>query len=104
VKVPKGADDIHVIFYGTESGLNAVLWAPWFSLRTSSSLARIIESGTFMGDADTGEIFLNFFMDKSIFPFAGVDLAPFLGKQGDSVVCWYQWGGLVVLDFGPHHL
>jgi hypothetical protein len=41
--VSKGTDDIRVVFDGTGSGLNAALWAPWFSLPTSSSLARIIE-------------------------------------------------------------
>jgi hypothetical protein len=90
--VPKGADDISFVLDGMESGLNVALWAPWFSLPTSSSLERIIEPWIFMGDADVGKMFLNLFMDKTIYPFSGVYLTPFLGKEWDLEVHWYHWG------------
>jgi hypothetical protein len=43
-----------------------------------------------MGGADTGNMLLNFFMDKSIFPFAGVDLTTFLGEDDDCLSLWYH--------------
>jgi hypothetical protein len=43
-----------------------------------------------MGDEDIGEVFMNFFMDKSICPFTGVDLTQFLGEEVDSAVSWYR--------------
>jgi len=32
--VPKGDQDVRVVYNGTKSGLNACLWAPWFRLPT----------------------------------------------------------------------
>jgi hypothetical protein len=34
--VPKGADDIRMVYDGTASGLNEALWAPWFTHRQSN--------------------------------------------------------------------
>jgi hypothetical protein len=45
-----------------------------------------------VGDADIGEMFLHFFMDKCISPFLGVDLTPFIGEYGDCMALWYHWG------------
>ena len=64
--VSKGEFDIQIVYDGTASGLNEVLWAPWFSLPTVSSHLRAVEPGTYMADVDLGEIFLNFFLDASI--------------------------------------
>jgi hypothetical protein len=35
--VPKGDDDIRLVYNATKSGLNEVVWAPWFSLPTCKS-------------------------------------------------------------------
>ena len=40
---------------------------------TATSLFRFVEAGTFMGDCDIGEMFLNFMLDHVIRPHAGVD-------------------------------
>ena len=32
--VSKGEDDICLVYDGTKSGLNSILWAPWFPLPT----------------------------------------------------------------------
>ena len=52
-EVPKGLTDIQMVYNGTKSGLNDILWAlwfilwaPWFPLPTIGS--------------DVGEMFLNF--------------------------------------------
>jgi hypothetical protein len=101
-EVPKGLTDIRMVYDGTKSGLNDMLWAPWFPLPTVDSLLRSVEPGTWMADNDVGEMFLNFVLHESIQALCGVDLTKyfpegvllmtlkFFGKDGLTV----QW------DFG----
>ena len=37
--VPKGQDDIRMVYDGSKSGLNKTLWAPWFALPTVDTMA-----------------------------------------------------------------
>jgi hypothetical protein len=55
--VPKGADDIRVVFDGTKSGLNECIWVPRFPLPTVETLLRAVGPDTYMGDFDIGECF-----------------------------------------------
>ena len=90
--VPKGDDDIRLVYNATDSGLNEAVWAPWFSLQTCESHLRAVDPGTFMGDADLGEMFLNFPLDVDIRPYAGVDfsnLFPDECKNGETL--WERW-------------
>ena len=73
--VPKGEDDIRMVYNATSSGLNDAVWAPWFALPTVESHLRAVDAGTYMGDCDLGEMFLNFMLDVNIVPYAGVDLS-----------------------------
>jgi hypothetical protein len=63
LSVTKGDIDIGMVCNGTSLGMNAHLWAPWFALPTIYALARDLEVGTFMGDSDIGEMFLNFMLE-----------------------------------------
>jgi hypothetical protein len=72
--VPKGDDDIRMVYNATRSGLNAALWAPSFFMPTSKSASRLLSYYSFCSDLDLGEMFLNFPMDPAIRPYAGVDL------------------------------
>ena len=58
--VPKGADDIRMVYDGTVSGLNDSMWVPRFLLPTIRTMLRSIVEYTFMGDADAGDFFLEF--------------------------------------------
>jgi hypothetical protein len=49
-EVPKSLTDIRMVYDGTKSGLNEMLWAPWFPLPTIDSLLRSVEPGTWMAD------------------------------------------------------
>jgi hypothetical protein len=97
--VPKGLDDIRMVYDGTKSGLNAALWAPWFPLPTVNSLLRSVVPGTFMSDNDVGEMFLNFVLHSSIQERCGVDLTKFFPEEVDSEdniqrerkVRWERW-------------
>jgi hypothetical protein len=80
-EVPKGLTDIRMVYDGTTSGLNEVLWAPWFPLPTIDSLLRSVEPGTWMADNDVGEMFLNFVLHESIQALCGVDLSKYLPEE-----------------------
>ena len=72
--VPKGSDNIRMVYNATSLGLNAAVWSPWFSLPTVETHLRAVDAGTYIGDCDIGEMFLNFMLDINIRPYAGVDL------------------------------
>ena len=74
--VPKGPTDIRMVYNGTSSGLNDALWAPNFWLPTAKSSLRLLTPASYCGDMDLGEMFLNFPMDHTLRPYAGVDLRP----------------------------
>ena len=74
--VPKGDEDIRVVYDGTLSGLNSALWAPNFYLPTARTASELLSFDTWMADVDFGEFFHNFHMDARIKKFAGVDIAP----------------------------
>ena len=71
--VPKGSDDIRMVYDATKCGLNDALWAPNFSLPTVDSIIHSSSKGTWFGDIDLGEMFLNYPLDRRIRPYAGVD-------------------------------
>jgi hypothetical protein len=73
--VPKGVGDIRVVYDGTRSGLNDSIWAPNFYLPTIASVLHKSDDKTFYGDIDIGEMFLNYFLDPDLRPWAGVDLS-----------------------------
>ena len=77
--VPKGEDDIRVVFDGTSCGLNEALWSPNFFLPTSRNAAEMLSFDTWMSDADLGEFFHNFFADEKVRKHSGV-------KNG-----WNEW-------------
>ena len=73
--VPKGDEDIRVVFDGTSSGLNTTLWAPNFFLPSAKSAAMVMCFSTWMSDMDFGEMFHNFNLDPRIRPYSGVNVA-----------------------------
>jgi hypothetical protein len=72
--VPKGNNDICMVYDGTKSGLNDMLFCPWVWLPMMTTMTRTLhkESGT--GDNDLGDFFLNFWQHQDLVPFLGVDL------------------------------
>ena len=47
-------DEICMMYDETKSGLNELVWAPWFSLPTIESKLRTMKASTFMCDCDVG--------------------------------------------------
>ena len=98
--VPKDVDDIRLVYNGTSSGLNDAVWSPWFCLPTVDSHLRAVEEGTFMGDCDIGDMFLNFMLDEKIRPYAGVDLTELFAEESNGKITWERWERLL-MGFKP---
>ena len=79
--VPKGTKDIRMVYDGTKSGLNSVMWAPWFPLPTASTLLRMVEQGTWMGDNDAGECFINWLLHEDVQKLCGIDISQFASPE-----------------------
>jgi hypothetical protein len=92
-EVPKGLTDIWMVYNGTKSGLNEMLWAPWFPLPTVESLLRSVEPGTLVADNEVGEMFLNFILHEDIQSLCGVDLTKYFPREipSGTKVLWERW-------------
>ena len=87
--VPKGDDDIRIVYDGTKCGLNQCVWAPNFYLPSVDSLLMSVSASTWFSDMDLGEMFLNFYIDEKLRPYVGVDLTKLeLGSCNQS---WMRW-------------
>jgi hypothetical protein len=90
--VPKGSRDIRMVYNGTSSGLNDVLWVPSFPLPTVETLLRSVHPGTWMADTDIGEMFLNFVLHESLQELAGVDVTHYQdGSEAGIEARWERW-------------
>ena len=83
--VPKGDDDIRIVYDATACGLNEALWAPNFALPTIDSVLRNANQDSWFSDIDLGEMFLNYFLDEDLREFAGVDVREIGGAK------WERW-------------
>ena len=72
--VPKGEEDIRMVYDATKCGLNEKLWAPNFLLPTIDTTLRQVLHDAWFGDIDLGEMFLNFPLDEELRKFTGVDV------------------------------
>ena len=91
--VEKGKDDIRMVYDGTKSGLNDALWAPWFPLPTVETMLRSVTGGTWLGDNDVGEMFLNFMLHEEVRRLCGVDFTLYFPEEvpEDHQVLWARW-------------
>jgi hypothetical protein len=55
--VPKGEDDIRMVYDASSCGVNENLWSPSFPLPTVDTLLRATDIGSWMRDIDIGECF-----------------------------------------------
>ena len=81
--VPKGDNDIRMVYDGSKCGLNAATFAPWFAVPTSNSLERTVMVHTVQGDNDYGDMFLNFQLHHEMQKYTGVDATDLL-KDPDA--------------------
>ena len=81
--VPKGDDDIRMVYDATANKLNEAVWVPTFWLPTIDSLVRAVCSSSWMTDRDVGDMFLNYQLHEDVRPFTGVDLTPLYAGPED---------------------
>lgn len=96
--VPKGDDDIRMVYDATANGLNEAVWSPSFWLPTVESMLRAITPTSHILDRDMGEQFHNFPLHPAAWPYTGLDLDPILDDEDDeddhskiSKRRWYHW-------------
>ena len=92
--VPKGTEDIMVVFNGTSCGLNGSLFALHFSLPTVTDLLRSVEPGSYQADSDYQEMFYNFLLHPSFRELAGVDVTHVRTREVWEVErkrCWERF-------------
>jgi len=90
--VPKGDDDIRLVYDASRSGLNKCLWAPNFALPQVDALIRSVNENSWMGDLDIGEMFLNFCLHPEVQRYCGVDLRPFFPQDClEGKTLWGVW-------------
>ena len=89
--VEKGSDDIRLVYDGTKSKLNAAVFAPNFYLPFLDSVLMWVNVDSWLADLDLGEMFLNYFLDKKIRAFSGVDLSKFIDKCEKNRSDWERW-------------
>jgi hypothetical protein len=97
--VPKGDDDVRMVYNGSASGLNNRLWAPWFPLPTVDSLKRALHPGYYQADNDVGEMFHNFIMHQDLREYCGLDMTLYFGKNekdGSVTTVWERWNRLAM--------
>jgi hypothetical protein len=97
--VPKGADDIRVVWDLAKNGLNKVMFTPSFFLPTMATYLRRLQTGCYSGDFDIGEQFHNYQLHKSEQVYCGVDvptsLRDKLRGEGIEVDGPMRWARLV---------
>ena len=71
--IPKGDDDICMVYDGTKCGLNEITFAPWFAVPTLATLERTVFPHTVQADNDFGDMFLNFKLHAHMQRFSRVD-------------------------------
>jgi hypothetical protein len=104
--VSKGNDDIHMVYDGTKSGLNAATWVPWFVIPPNATLERLVVPGTKQADNDLEDMFHNFLLHEAMRELTGADMSalfPELIKGGDSgvYVAWERYTmGLMGSPYG----
>ncbi len=89
--VPKGKDDIRMVYNATANKFIDCVWVPTCWLPTINSLVRAVNKQTWMTDRNIGDMFLNYQLHRSVMPFTGVDLASLYKSNGKAGLRWAVW-------------
>ena len=104
--VPKGDQDVRMVYGGTASGFNAIVWVSKFGLTSVKTLLCGNFPASWKEDLDIGEMFLNFMLYLDAQKYVGVDVTNlFLEDMSDNQrVFWIHWYRCVLgLKPSPNH-
>ena len=93
--VPKGDDDVRVVWDMTRNGVNPGLFASTFYLIGIYSLMDRIDEGMWIADLDCGEMFNNYTLHEDEQEYAGVYLSDPVRKK-----LWDHYGEQFKKDYG----
>ena len=93
--VPKGDNDIRMVYDATGNGLNQCVWVPTFWLPTTNTLIRGLNKDSWMTDRDMADMFLAYELDPRVRPYTGLDLDTLLTGRGEDgprlgLAYWYR--------------
>jgi len=89
--VPKGEDNIRMVYDATANHLNECVWVPSFWLPTIDLLLRTLNKYSWMTDRDVGDMFLNFRLHWKVRLYTGVDLSSLYDSPNDPGPRWAVW-------------
>jgi hypothetical protein len=89
--VPKGDDNIRLVYDATANRLNEGVWVPTFWLPTIDSLVRALDKDSWMTDRDVGDMFLNFQLHESVVPYTRVNLSLLYETGEEDGPRWAVW-------------
>ena len=89
--VPKGQDDVRMVYDGTRSGLNESLFAPWFIMPNADTMTRWVVAGLWLHNNDYGDFFLNFPLHPDLQKFCGIDLSQLYGDPNEGQFALGRW-------------
>jgi hypothetical protein len=89
--VPKGDDDIRIVYNTMANRLNKCVWAPSFWLPTIDTLVHALDENSWMTDRDLGYMFLNYQLHSLAMPFTGVDLSLLYESKDEVGPRWAVW-------------
>jgi hypothetical protein len=74
--IPKGEDNIRMVYDATANklNLNDTVWAPSVWILTIDTLVRNVGRDSWMMDRDVGDMFLNYQLHEDVRLYTGVDL------------------------------
>jgi hypothetical protein len=91
--VAKEGSDIRMVYNGTKSGLNEASWIPCFAIPSSSTLERLVVTGSVQANNDFEDMFLNFTLHEELQAYTGVDVSGFFRdeKQEEDGLHYVTW-------------
>ena len=72
--VPKGKDDIRMVYDGSKSKLNSSIYSPWFDLPSCDSMTRWVLVSSWLADNDYEDCWLNFPLHPDLQKYCGIDI------------------------------
>ena len=105
--VPKGEDDIRMVYNGSKSVLNKSLFAPWFNFPSSETMARWVLVGLWLGDNDFEDCWLNHELHPSLQKYCGIDISVLLlemKRHNTQMLIRFWIKNVMGLFFSPFYL
>ncbi len=89
--IPKGEDDVRMVYNATANKLNKAVWVPKFWLPTMNTLVRNVGCNLWMTDCNVGDMFLNYQLHYKVWPYTAVELTCLQDSPKETGPEWAVW-------------